>query len=216
MRTSLLVTCFALPFYFHSQENIENKPSVTFELGTRSTVSLFEHDSKLGIGTGGQFRFSLNNRLNTEWFADYIKTNLSGDGFRRTYHIGWSVMFHLNDMYKKNSPYLLAGHCFDYAMIQLYDENNSSQERNSMAVQIGVGNRFNLTENLNIGLSAQYMFHIGNSLATYRYIDAGNETISFAPPEDHHGTPVASSGLSLEGHILVTASLNYVFWRKHP
>ncbi|MGL4599812.1 MAG: hypothetical protein ACRCYO_19965, partial [Bacteroidia bacterium] len=39
----------------------------------------------------GQFRIRLTDRINTEWFADYISTNLNNLASRSDYHIGWSV-----------------------------------------------------------------------------------------------------------------------------
>ncbi len=47
-----------------------------FSLGMRSTISGFSNDG-WGIGTGGQFRIQLSNRVNTDWFADYITININ-------------------------------------------------------------------------------------------------------------------------------------------
>ena len=54
-----------------------------FSLGVRSTFSLFDHDGA-GLGTGGQFRIRLDDRVNTDWFADFITIN-TDNGVRSTY-----------------------------------------------------------------------------------------------------------------------------------
>ncbi len=91
-----------------------------FTLGLRSTSSLFTDASSPGSGIGGMFRIRLGKLVNTEWFADYLTTNLQKLGYRRDSHIGWSVLFYLskNPMQaKKLSPFLIAGHCFDYTKV---------------------------------------------------------------------------------------------------
>ncbi len=175
------------------------------EIGTRSTLSLFEHDGNSGFGAGGQFRIWLANRLNTEWYADFISTDLGGLGNRKTTHIGWSVIFYPLKTNKIVAPYLLAGHCFDYAQISLYDEAQSSKSRKSFAIQFGLGNSFYLSKRFDLSLSAQYMMHIGDDIHAKTITVDGKETLTF----DDHSHSHSSGGLASEGHILITASINY-------
>src|SRR6478735_6549663 len=77
------------------------RKSGSFELGMRNTLSLFGNTGTFGYGTGGHFRLMLAKNLNTEWFADYITTDLYNMGKRVDGHIGWSVMFYMMKEPKK-------------------------------------------------------------------------------------------------------------------
>ena len=176
----------------------------TFSLGLRSTGSFFGVDGNAGFGAGAQFRLQLLKWLNTEWYADYITTNISDLGKREDFHIGWSVMFY-PFKFKKNivQPYLLAGHCFDYTKVttfntSLADNSDKTQDRWSMAAQLGVGSNFNIGNRFDISVSAQYMFHLGKE------IHADVEDVS-GQRELH---VEVQSGAFLEGHLLVTLSIN--------
>lgn len=64
----------------------------TVSLGVRSTVSTFNshHDEGTGLGVGGQFRIQFADRVNSDWFFDYIKSDIGNFASRTDYHIGWS------------------------------------------------------------------------------------------------------------------------------
>lgn len=178
--------------------NIKGNRGGLFSVGLRTTVSLFNgnHD-KTAIGAGGQFRLQLTDRINTEWFLDYLPATNTYTR-RNDLHIGWSVMFY---WFKKNEmivqPYAIAGHCFDYThQFELANKNNSIN-RWSSAVQAGLGTHFNLTKRFDISLSCQYMIHLGTDV--HSHIENG--IVEF---EKHRGG-------SLEGHLLTTLSLNYKF-----
>ncbi|HEY1040891.1 MAG TPA: hypothetical protein VGF30_15860, partial [Bacteroidia bacterium] len=82
-----------------------------FSLGVRNTTSLFTDAGSPGTGFGGQFRIRMGKRVNTDWFADYLTTDLDGLGYRRDGHIGWSVLFYLGKdplRPKKLSPFVAA------------------------------------------------------------------------------------------------------------
>ncbi len=179
-----------------------------FSLGLRSTASLFNSDGGFGSGAGGQFRLQLSDRVNTEWFADLITTNLSYAGRRTDAHIGWSVMFYLkNPQTAAQSilqPYVLAGHCFDYTKISAFSnpfENKAGEtdERWSSAVQMGLGTHFNMSDRFDFSLSAQYMLHLGNDIHAHIEEGSGYPELEI---EEHDGS-------SIEGHLLVTLSVNY-------
>ena len=159
-----------------------------FTLGVRSTSSLFTDAGSPGSGIGGMFRIRMGKRVNTEWFADYLTTNLQNLGYRRDGHIGWSVLFYLSKepmQAKKLSPFLIAGHCFDYTKVY--------------AVQMGVGTHYNLSEKFDVSLTAQYMSHLGADLHSHIEEENGVKKLEIAK----HG------GAGLEGHLLITLSLNY-------
>lgn len=194
-----------LPFCAIAQNKADtNRGSGDFSLGMRTTVSTFTDAGSIGMGSGGEFRIRLAKHINTEWFADYITTNIQNLGYRRDGHIGWSVLFYLDKnplQVGKVTPYVLAGHCFDYTKVYSVWPGIGSAERWSSAVQAGFGIHYNLTSRFDVSLLTQYMLHLGthvetsfptDSISGQKYMDIKKET-----------------GASLEGHLLITLSINY-------
>lgn len=174
-----------------------------FSLGVRSTLSYFDHDG-VGLGTGGQFRIQLSNRVNTDWFADYIVVN-SDDKIRSTYyHIGWSVVFYPIEEKKTIQPYIMVGHCFDYNEKTDIKHPWNTKNRWGSAIQSGIGAHFWLTDKFDISLTTQYMIHLTKEIEAHYGVN--DEVII---ERSKHNT--------LESHILTTVSLNYTLgklWGK--
>lgn len=195
----LIVICIVLPVVAISQTMSYKKgPSGIFSLGARTTLSAFNgHENEsAGVGVGGQFRIQFANQVNSDWFFDYISSDIGNYAKRTDYHIGWSVLFYPT----KNArslvrPYLLAGHCFDYTKIQENRDWSNFAGRFSSAVQGGVGTHFNLTERLDLSLVAQYMLHLG------REIDAHQHNGHVAFHVEQH--------TKFEGHMLFHLGVNY-------
>lgn len=216
-RHLLLATTLLLWSLFgFTQDKFGYTPGM-FELGVRSTASVFSHDGYPGLGTGGQFRIRINEYISTEWFTDYITTNIGGVGRRQDAHIGWSVMFYpLENRDQIVVPYILAGHCFDYTRVNSYHNfffpPTEPAERWSSAIQMGLGTHFNLTKRLDLSLAAQYMAHLGNDIHTDIHQSVGPwGEMEYLVIEEHEG------GFSLEGHLLITLSLNVKLgrlWQK--
>ncbi len=215
MKKSLLVAMMMVATTVFAQE-IEKETNASggeFALGIRSTSSLFGNDGFAGSGFGAQFRLRISDRLNTEWFVDYITTNIDDLGRRVDGHIGWSVMFYpLDPTGKTLTPYLLAGHCFDYTKLSVNniptytDHSEETEKRWSSAVQIGIGTSWHLNDRFDVSLSSQYMTHLGNDIHSEIHEEDGIKTLHVG---EHDGEEDHGSGLSLEGHILVTLSLNF-------
>ena len=130
-----------------------------------------------------------------------MTTDIGGLGRRYDAHIGWSVMFYpLNKEIGRGilTPYILGGHCFDYTKVAKNASFDPAHARWSSAVQMGVGTHYNLTEKFDISLSSQYMLHLGNDI---------NATITRVNDTDY--LYITQDDLSLEGHLLITLSLNY-------
>jgi hypothetical protein len=203
---SIYFTFIAILFIYESsvaQDSTKNVVSKAgwFSLGGRSTISSFDHDGA-GIGTGGQFRIQISNRVNTDWFADYISINISDKVRSEYYHIGWSVLYYpFKNLQspKLLQPYVLAGHCFDYNRKTAMQDPSIFKERWGSAVQTGLGTHFNLSEKFDVSITCQYMIHLTKGLEAE--IDGSNVTIV----EHSHST--------LEGHLLTTVSLNYKLFR---
>lgn len=172
-----------------------------FSLGGRSTLSAFDGDGG-GLGTGGQFRIQLSDRVNTAWFADYITINMSDKIRSEYFHIGWSVMFYPFDKLQYPrvfQPYVLAGHCFDYNKKSVIQDPSVSNDRWGSAVQAGIGTHINLTDKFDISLTCQYMTHLTEAL---KVVEDGDQMVIAG-----HDHP------SLEGHLLATVSFNYKLFR---
>lgn len=206
----LLIVSFLLPMLLFAQEDISStlseKKSGTFSLGVRNTFSTFGATENLGVGFGGQFRIRVSNRINTEWFTDFINEDIDGLATRNDYHIGWSVMIYPFNTKAKLVPYVLAGHCFDYTKVRttynIYTSNSpQTVSRLSSATQVGLGTHINLSEIVDISLSSQYMMHLGSDVHAETHEHNGVKEIHIAK-EGH-------SGFSLEGHLLFTLSVNF-------
>ena len=193
----LLFTFLPMKQYAQGEKEKLGHLNGTFSLGMRSTLSLFDGDGA-GLGSGGQFRIQLSDKVNTDWYADFININV-GNRVRSTYyHIGWSVLFYPfshQQFPKLIQPYVLAGHCFDYNQKTSLSDPNNSKSRWGSAVQAGIGTHFNLSSRFDISLTSQYMIHLTKELETDL---TGNEVVI---SEAENST--------LEGHLLTTISINY-------
>ncbi len=172
-----------------------------FSIGTRNTISMFNDDAAIGKGIGGQARFQFMDKLNSEWYADYIpsETKIS---HRNDYHIGWSLMYYFGKNVHFDhvlQPYLIAGHCFDYSVVSQIGNHKNSADRFSSATQAGLGTHINITKRFDCSLGAQYMLHFGKEIET----DAGTGE---GPVEIHR-----SEYVKPDGHLLFTISFNYKF-----
>lgn len=177
---------------------IKNNYGGVFSLGVRTTASTFNHGvwGNTGMGIGGQFRMQFADRVNSDWFFDYITGDIEDYAHRTDYHIGWSVLYYpvkKQQMFAR--PYVLAGHCFDYTRLIDNSNVNNFMERWSSAVQAGAGVHLNLTDRLDLSIVSQYMIHLGNHVHAHRH---GNQV------EFH-----AEKGASLEGHLLFHVGINY-------
>jgi hypothetical protein len=205
----LLLIALLTPLFSNAQ-NSETKDyeSGKLQLGMRTVVSAFSDSKYTGFGLGGQFRLKLGNRLNTEWFADYITTNVEDYANRTDLHVGWAVQYYpCNNVIKKGkiTPYIEAGHCFDYTQIDLIPANSltyysvvKSASRWSSAMHAGLGSCFNLADNFDVSFSTKYMLHLGNDLHT--------EVIK--GPTDIPMVELSEGKTTLEGHLLFTLSFN--------
>ena len=175
-----------------------------FSLGMRNTISVFDHDenAKIGYGAGGQFRVQLAERLNTEWFLDYLQQDLGESAFRKDLHIGWSLMYYpwLKSEESQRQivkPYLIAGHCFDWSELIIKDERNIKGKKFGSAVQFGVGTHLYLTKRLDVTFVSQYMVHLGKD-------------IELVYDEHSHSHEVENhEHVDAYGHLLVTLGINY-------
>ncbi len=199
MRKFIVISIFFISYLVNAQDiQLKNNQGGLLSLGVRSTISAF-NDSKtnnFGKGIGGQFRMQLSERVNTDWFFDYLTSDIGSIAHRTDYHIGWSVLFY--PYLKENQlikPYIVAGHCFDYSYMAENSDKNNSDERWSSAVQAGIGTHINLSKRMDLSLTSQYMIHLGKHIHPV----ISSSSIVFQN----------EGGINLEGHLLLTVGLNY-------
>lgn len=180
----------------HAQSE-RSSESGRFSLGVRTSMGLvYENDwGKMSFGNGGQMRLKLGNRVNTEWFADFLQGDLEDIAKRTDIHIGWSVMYYPIKAQEKIQPFILAGHCFEFLKIEENGDASNHIHRKSASVQAGLGAHWHVSKNLDFSATTQYMMHFGTNIM----LDQTTEPISFSK----------ESGLSLQDHVLVNFSLNY-------
>jgi hypothetical protein len=156
------------------------------------------------MGSGGEFRIRINKYVNTEWFSDYISTDIQGLGYRRDAHIGWSVLFYLSRNPCKPGKvtfYILGGNCFDYTQVHSYWTPAQPEQRWSLAIPGGFGIHYYVTKHFDISLLTQYMIHLGTNIITSIDNEGQYQYLSITKGQ----------GLSREGHLLTTLSVNYGF-----
>ena len=200
LTTALL---FAVILVSAQNNTIDQRKAGTFSLGTRNTISMFNDDEGVGKGIGGQFRIQISDRLNTEWYFDYITARNPPYTYRNDYHIGWSVMYYFTHQYSFDrflQPYFIVGHCFDYSKVMQQNNKANYADRLSMATQAGIGTHLNINDKLDCSLSGQYMLHFGK------------EIVPIAIGTDIKGEQVLIEQKSFthpHGHLLFTVSFNY-------
>jgi opacity protein-like surface antigen len=208
MKKLALLSLF-IPVMSIAQEKLDTE-SGYFQLGVRNAVSAFSDDGAHGFGYGGQFRIRVLSRLNTDWYADYITTDISGIARREDLHIGWSVLaypFNCETTKGKITPYILAGHCFDHSKVSRNSDGAFKQKYNS-AVQMGLGAHYSITDRTDISLTAQYMMHLGKDVHAEVFEIDGQKQV-LIEKQDVRG---------IEGHMLINVSLNvrlFDMWDQH-
>jgi len=173
-------------------------------LGARTDINIFTAAPKSpGIGSGGSLRVQLLDRLNTEWFGDYVTSSLYNKAHRVDAHIGWNVMFYVLDpkgFTRKFTPFVAAGQCFDYTSVRLNGENQPLRSKATAAVQMELGCHYNITPRFDISLSTLYDLHLGKDLDTDLNPDG---TVSVTE----------SKGAGWEGHVMFILSAHYKIFR---
>lgn len=196
----LMLALLLVPTVGFSQPlKIKKNQSGIFGIGIRSTISTFNGGdfSNNGFGFGGQYRIQFADRVNSEWFADYITANVGDYASRRDYHIGVSIMTYFTDKPAPIlKPYIVAGYCFDFTQLMANNDANNKVDKLSSAIQAGVGCHLNLSERMDLSFVSQYMIHLGEDIHAHR---SSNGIVDFEKDK----------GSGLEGHLLFHIGINY-------
>lgn len=170
-----------------------------FGFGVRNSVNYFTGNSSLGLGAGGQFKIAFSPKVNSEFFLDYISSNVHDYAWRKDYHIGWAVQFALGGEFGQGiRPYVMGGQCFDLtrAGIPFREEVGPVF---SAAVQLGGGASYFISPNFEMNLQLQYMAHLTK------------EVEIIAPEEGVLPSVEIEKGAHFDGHLLTTLSFNFYF-----
>ncbi|HTB06267.1 MAG TPA: hypothetical protein VK806_04880 [Bacteroidia bacterium] len=197
----------ALVFISFSTFGQSDSTGKEFSLGMRSTVSTFTDAGSAGIGAGGQFWIRVSRHLNTVWYADFINTNVQNLGYRRDGHIGWSVIFYMNQNPLKLhtvTPFIMAGQCFDYTKVYSDYLNVSAERWSAAAPQGGFGLTYRLTSHFDFSAFVLYMLHLGTHVESEIVTDEYGVKYLYITKEP---------GASIDGHLLITLSVNYLLGR---
>ncbi len=200
MRPATTACLLFLAAASHAQPlRLKNGVPGTVSVGGRSSFSWFNgEEGGAGQGIGGQFRIRIADRVNTDWFYDYLTSPIGDNAHRQDQHIGWSVLFYLLEPTEQGriiQPYVLAGHCFDHSKLEANNDAGHYAERWSSAVQAGLGTHFNLSDRTDVSLVGQYMIHLGTDI----HAEENEGVLEFHQAD----------GASLEGHLLFHLSFNY-------
>lgn len=199
MRNLLVFGLLFLGLPAQAQElPLKNNRGGIVSLGMRSTLSTFNshHDESNGFGVGGQFRIQFADRVNSDWFFDYIQSDVGDYASRTDYHMGWSVLYYpVENLKPKVQPYVLAGHCFDRTEMIENGNRSNSFVRWSSAAQAGIGVHYHVTPRLDLSFVSQYMLHLGDEV--HAHLHKGQ--VHF-----HE-----ESQSSMEGHLLFHVGINY-------
>lgn len=173
-------------------------------MGTRNTFSLFSTESRtfVGMSVGGQLRLRIHKLVNSDWFGDYVTTNVDDLATRTDFHGGVSIMpytFGTPSLYKPTF-YPLAGFCIDYTRLNVTSgitelDDPRMLERYSFAIQLGVGMQIPLSQRFDFTTTIHYMLHTGSDV--HMHLNGDNVSLAM------------HRGFQLEGHFLTSLSLNY-------
>lgn len=198
MRSSLVICSFLLFFSgsAFAQEQSSDQSGGLFSLGVRSSLGfVYENQwNRIAFGSGGQFRLRFSEKVNSDWFIDFLQGDLEDFGKRTDVHIGWSVLYYPFEKQRFIQPYILAGHCFELLRIEENTNPDNFVTRKSASVQAGAGIHLNISPRADISLVGQYMMHFGTEINVLQ-----NPDLVFTKP----------GGISLQDHFLLHISINY-------
>jgi len=192
--TVIIFVFFSTPLCMAQKDSISK--SGNFSLGLRNSLGfVYENDwNKLAFGSGGHFRIRFSEKVNSEWFIDYLQGDLYDFGKRTDVHIGWSVMYYPLKKQRTIQPYLLAGHCFELLKMEENANFTNNVKRRSASVQAGTGIHFHIVPKADISIEAQYMMHFGTNIDIIR-----QPILVFVKP----------GGVTLQDHFLLSLSINF-------
>lgn len=191
---AILLLWLSFPCAIAQKSNLA--PAGQLSLGVRSSWGLvYEHDwNRMSFGSGGQFRLRFSDKVNSDWFFDFLQGDLDDIGRRTDIHIGWSVLYYPLQQKSFFQPYIVAGHCFEFLTMSENGHPDNEAQRKSASVQAGIGVHLHVAERTDLSFMSQYMMHFGTNIDILQ-----TSPLVFNKP----------GGIALQDHILLNFSINY-------
>lgn len=177
--------------------HLKHKPAGVFALGVRMNEAMveFPDDHSTSLGVGGQMRLQFSNRLNSEWFLDFSRSDVMPGITRTDYYFGSDLMIYLRKNLRRIQPYAVVGPGIAAYRINSVTNGNNSASVFLPAAQAGLATHFNVTYRFDLSLTAQYIMEYGHDLETT--LNGDEVTIS------------RSTEKKFEGHPQLTLSMNF-------
>lgn len=172
-------------------------PAGQLSLGVRSSWGLvYEHDwNRISFGSGGQLRLRFSDKVNSDWFFDFLQGDLDDIGRRTDLHIGWSILYYPLNKNGFVQPYIVAGHCFEFLTMSENGNPDNAASRKSASIQAGAGVHLHIAPRTDLSFMTQYMMHFGTNIDVVQ-----TDPVIFEKP----------GGIALQDHILLNFSINYI------
>ncbi|MCS6917920.1 MAG: hypothetical protein RMK52_06455 [Chitinophagales bacterium] len=194
-----LLVCLLLGLPAQAQKPLRIKftdPGV-FGVGIRTAAGLSISDSALRVSEGGgvQARLMVLQRLNTEWYAEWLRGGFSDAAYRTDVHLGLNTLLYFQRRLQRVAPFVLTGIAAD--ALTLHNRLTARHRTSSWttALQGGIGFHINLTWRSDLTVSAAYQHHLSHQ--------------AILQTEESILAQVPRSGRTGDGHLLVTLSMNY-------
>ena len=178
-------------------------------MGARNSFGIFTTNGKyfVGTGAGGQFALQIAKNFNSQWFSDWIVSNIDNKAQRSDFHSGFSMMpevISLRTGKTQIAIFPIGGFCIDYTKFSITTGNNytfgpATVERYSFAAQVGAGLTIPISNKFDFTFDVHYMTHIGTD------VDIKMDDIGVILVKD--------TGTNLEGHLFFAISMDYKLFR---
>ncbi|MCS6990547.1 MAG: hypothetical protein NZL95_01640 [Chitinophagales bacterium] len=168
-----------------------------FAAGIRTAAGLTLTDSTLNLaqGVGLQARLLVLQRLNTEWYVEWLRGGFSDEAFRTDLHLGFNILGYFQRRLQRVAPFLMTGFAADALTLNNRLEARHRTTSWTTAVLGAIGFHINLTWRSDLTIAVAYQHH----LVHQALLQTAEGILAQVP----------RSGRTGDGHLLVQLSMNY-------
>lgn len=178
MSRIIIVFILLLPITGFSQEEIYSRENGILTFGTRSSVTLSPQGDNVGTGFGGVMRLKFSRRINSEWFADYITSNIAGLARKTDNQLGGAVLFYPFNSFVEQGrkiPFLVLGQALVNSRITKNGLNGETASQWYPLANAGIGGHWYFTNKFDFSLSCQYMQPLGRGIEASEFSGSQGE-----------------------------------------